>query len=344
MKRRNRLLAILAFVGALFPSVAWGQFATPILFNNGTRVSPAYPQWNFVGAVPGDVSCVGVNPFITCTFKGGSSTTAIFQDIYNNGVGVLSGEHIVLAAGGGAVEIQDNAVAINAPLFAVEDNTATVKYLLITDNATNQLLSPVANGAGAVAVKIGATNTLTAANATCDVQVVNNGTTLACMSRASDVNNGLKIADTNSFVTVNNGAGTQLGFGTSFVGVQTAITGVTFRVSGTDQWQLDATHLYPQATLSEDIGDATHVVTNTFTNFVDAGTGNALNVGVNSTTGVNLGNTTAKVNFNYATTATGGATTATLGTLGTGPGTAAQNSWLPVTIGGTTGYWIAVWR
>ncbi len=282
------------------------------------------------------VSCAvdNTNRADTCTIQGAGSGKGTLQNAYDAGV-ANTGGNITLGTPGPVT---------------IKDSTATSTLLSVTDTSTVSLTSNVANGAAAIGVKLDTVNALTAANGTCNVQIDNNGTRIGCLSRQSDLTNGLRISDgpsgtANSFIVTNESTGTQLAYGTSFVGVQTAITGVTFRVSGTDQWHIDAAKLYPQTTLSEDIGDATHVVTNGYINFVDAGTGNALNLGVNSTTGVNIGNATAKVNINYATTATGGATTATLGTLGAaGPTTAAQNSWLPITIGGTTGYFIPVWR
>jgi hypothetical protein len=56
------------------------------------------------------------------------------------------------------------------------------------------------------------------------------------------------------------------------------------------------------------------------------------------------GKGTGVINYGYATTALGGGAAPTLGTIGgTGPATAAQNSWLAVKINGALSF-LPVWR
>jgi hypothetical protein len=77
---------------------------------------------------------------------------------------------------------------------------------------------------------------------------------------------------------------------------------------------------------------------------IDVSSAGALNVGGTNANAVNLGNAVSLVNFKYAVNALGGGAAPTLGTIGgTGPATAAQNSWLKVNINGTASF-LPVWR
>lgn len=83
---------------------------------------------------------------------------------------------------------------------------------------------------------------------------------------------------------------------------------------------------------------------------VGAGTGNAPKVtaasfGSDSNVDLTLGTVgSGLINIGYATTALGGGAAPTLGTIGgSGPATAAQNSWLAIKINGTTSF-LPVWR
>src|SRR5262245_54804691 len=119
-----RLKISIAFLLVLATPVR-AQFATPILYNNGTLISPQFPRWNWTG----DVVCTAASPFINCAFTGASGAT--LQTAYNNSAG--ANPSIQLTAAFAPVTIRATALPMG-DLFTVQSTGATTKFLNVADN------------------------------------------------------------------------------------------------------------------------------------------------------------------------------------------------------------------